>query len=286
MTPRFAGTVASGAHEAGGFVALPWFRDWLKSRFGFDPFSGTLNLRDVSPDGLAETLLRRGTALVPPSDQFCLSMVLPVKLDRAPEEPAAIVRPLVAAYPAGAAEIVAPVRLRERLGLADGDELAFQVDDGRTAGGWRAAGEAGVQAGGPAGVQAGAVAVDVETSGGQVRLSASWSKTADGITVQLYGGLPHVGAVAVAYPRPSLRDPSRPSATSSVLTRLGHKDDFLARPASELLAKALDAPAVVVAGVHVGPSGTYQAPGDLVDALIGAVPRLVEAIVAAVGRGS
>ena len=43
------------------------------------------------------------------------------------------------------------------------------------------------------------------------------------------GTLPHIGAVAVAEPRPSLRMDGSNSASCSVLCILGHKDDVLAR---------------------------------------------------------
>jgi hypothetical protein len=135
----------------------------------------------------------------------------------------------------------------------------------------------------PPGVRTGWTYIDVEAGGGQVRLWASWTSTADGLTLQIYGGLAHLGAVAVAYPRPSLRDPAKTSATSSVLTRLGHRDDFLARPASELLAETLNVPVTVVAGVHIGPAGTFQASKDATDELVRSVPRLVQAVVAAIG---
>ncbi len=135
------------------------------------------------------------------------------------------------------------------------------------------------------GVRTGWAYVDVEAGGDQLRVWASWTSTADGLTVQLYGGLAHLGAVAIAYPRPSLRDPRKTSATSSVLTRLGHMDDLLARPASELLAKALNVPVTVVAGVHIGPAGTFQAPKEFTDELVRSIPRLVQAVVAAMGSG-
>lgn len=75
--------------------------------------------------------------------------------------------------------------------------------------------------------------------------------TGEGYIVHLMGGTrPHVGAVALGLPRPSLKG-SHLSATASVLTLLGHKDDELARPAAIALAAGLDAPVVVVAGVHI-----------------------------------
>ncbi len=65
------------------------------------------------------------------------------------------------------------------------------------------------------------------------------------------GDRPHVGSVVCAEPRPSLADPARRSATSSVWNRLGHKDEALARPVAEHLAIALGKTVVVIAGVHV-----------------------------------
>lgn len=67
-----------------------------------------------------------------------------------------------------------------------------------------------------------------------------------------------MGAVALAMPRPSLRDPRKTSATASVLTVVGHKDDELARPAALLLASRCGVPAVVVAGVHIEGAGHHE----------------------------
>jgi hypothetical protein len=76
--------------------------------------------------------------------------------------------------------------------------------------------------------------------------------TADGVVVTLVGGdRPHVGALSVSIPRPSLKDPSKLSATSSVFTLVGHKDDEIARPISEKLSRELNQVVVVIAGVHV-----------------------------------
>jgi hypothetical protein len=47
------------------------------------------------------------------------------------------------------------------------------------------------------------------------------------------GGRPHLGAVALAQPRPSLRDPATVSASTSALALLGHKEDILAYRAAE-----------------------------------------------------
>ncbi len=64
------------------------------------------------------------------------------------------------------------------------------------------------------------------------------------------GEIPHLGAVALGVPRPSLKDPGRISATVSVLTLTGHKEDEIARPAALFLASSLKAPVVVSCGIH------------------------------------
>jgi gallate decarboxylase subunit D len=68
--------------------------------------------------------------------------------------------------------------------------------------------------------------------------------------VAIWGGAAHIGAVAMAQPRPSLADPARMSASASVFCYVGHKEDELAKKASEKLAAALEAKVVVTAGLH------------------------------------
>jgi gallate decarboxylase subunit D len=71
------------------------------------------------------------------------------------------------------------------------------------------------------------------------------------ILVYIWGGdRPHIGAVAAAQPRPSLADQNRRSATCSVLTYLGHKEDEVVKSVSEHLSAALDTHVVVTAGIH------------------------------------
>ncbi len=104
----------------------------------------------------------------------------------------------------------------------------------------------------------------------------------EALSVNLVGGdVPHVGAVAVSIPRPSLADPRRRSATTSVLTLLGHKEDELARPFASELARSLNRTAVVVAGVHLRQARA----GDILRVFASAGEAL-ETIVAKVRRGA
>ncbi len=67
----------------------------------------------------------------------------------------------------------------------------------------------------------------------------------------IWGGTePHIGAVAVALPRPSIANPNVTSSTSSVFTVLGHKEDELVKMVSEKLSARLGKNVVVAAGVH------------------------------------
>jgi hypothetical protein len=65
------------------------------------------------------------------------------------------------------------------------------------------------------------------------------------------GDAPHLGAAAVAQARPSLLDSSKQSATTSVITLLGHKDDVIASRVAHTLAAKLNKNVVVCCGIHV-----------------------------------
>ena len=89
------------------------------------------------------------------------------------------------------------------------------------------------------------------TEEGRYDLEASARWIGDDLLVSIWGGeRPHVGAVALAEPRPSLRDAETTSATASVLCVVGHKEDAVVKTASEFLSAALGARVVVTAGMH------------------------------------
>ena len=71
------------------------------------------------------------------------------------------------------------------------------------------------------------------------------------LLVAMWGGeRPHIGAVAVAQPRPSLRDESAVSATASVFCYVGHKDDLLAKESAEKLSATLNTNVTLTVGIH------------------------------------
>jgi hypothetical protein len=85
---------------------------------------------------------------------------------------------------------------------------------------------------------------------GAFEVLAQVDRVGDDLLVLLTGGRAHVGAVAVAQPRPSLADPGQPSSTGSVITLLGHKEDAVAKGMAEALSGKLGRNVVVVAGIH------------------------------------
>ena len=91
----------------------------------------------------------------------------------------------------------------------------------------------------------------IETDTGTYDLTASVRLIGEDVLVAIWGGeKPHIGAVAIAQPRPSLKNPQVISSTASVICLVGHKEDELAKAAAEILAAALETQVVVTAGIH------------------------------------
>lgn len=93
--------------------------------------------------------------------------------------------------------------------------------------------------------------ISVRTSAETYVIEAEAVRLGADVLVYIWGGeRPHIGAVAAAQPRPSLADPDKTSATASVLTYVGHKEDQVAREAALALAARLNTNVVVTAGIH------------------------------------
>jgi len=74
----------------------------------------------------------------------------------------------------------------------------------------------------------------------------------DDLVVIVSGGeKPHVGAVAVSLPRPSLSNSEIVSSSTSVFALVGHKEDDVAKAMAGRLAASLEKNVVLTAGIHV-----------------------------------
>jgi len=91
----------------------------------------------------------------------------------------------------------------------------------------------------------------VEISKGRFRIKGFVQEVGQDFLISIWGGTrSHIGAVGIAIPRPSLKNPKKWSATSSVFTFIGHKEDTLVKIISERLAARLRRNVVVTAGIH------------------------------------
>jgi len=91
----------------------------------------------------------------------------------------------------------------------------------------------------------------IRISKGHLRINGFVQRIGQDILVSIWGGTkPHIGAIGMAIPRPSLKNSKRWSATSSIFTFVGHKEDMIVKRMSEKLAAQLGRNVVVAAGLH------------------------------------
>ncbi len=81
---------------------------------------------------------------------------------------------------------------------------------------------------------------------GRSKLSFSAQYLGDGLVAYVYNENAHIGAVAL-----SEYDYKEERVSTSVITRLGHKEDVIAQRAAYLLSKNTKRPTCVIAGVHI-----------------------------------
>ena len=124
---QIRGVITSGSGEACFFTGLDWVKQQCCEKLGFEPFPGTLNLKVRKEDLVVMSSLveKRGIKLVPPVADFCEAVCLKVSIGAL--EGAAIL-PHVEDYYENTIEIIAPVNIKERLNIEDGDELIVTIN--------------------------------------------------------------------------------------------------------------------------------------------------------------
>jgi CTP-dependent riboflavin kinase len=131
---RMTGIVFSDLGVASSFMSLAWVQAGLRERLGFAPFPATLNIRleNAADQETWRRIRVEGPALRLSSADggFCSARLYPVaihsKVDLRENISAAILFPEVADYPCDKLEIVAPFRLKDYLGVRDGDALTLE----------------------------------------------------------------------------------------------------------------------------------------------------------------
>lgn len=81
---------------------------------------------------------------------------------------------------------------------------------------------------------------------GRTKISLTAYSMGDYFVVCIHNGNAHIGAVAVGE-----YDHKEKRASTSVITRLGHRDDMIAQKAAYLVSKLTLKPVCVVAGIHL-----------------------------------
>jgi riboflavin kinase len=123
---KFSGKVLSGRGEGEKFLELPWVKRQIEEKLGFTPYHGTLNIRLSEKSAKQRKLLEKAASLkVCPPEGYCPGKIFKASIGTVK---CAVVLPEVAGYPENVLEIIALVNLREKLQLADEDEIAVTVN--------------------------------------------------------------------------------------------------------------------------------------------------------------
>lgn len=134
MNHKLTGTVFSDLGRASVFMALEWVQQALLQTLGYVPFPATLNLRPRTADD-ALTWSRAQNELegleLPTEAGACSAQIYLVEISRPvlmgnDSVPGAVLVPAVSGYPADKIEVVAPVRLKDKFKVIDGDQLTLE----------------------------------------------------------------------------------------------------------------------------------------------------------------
>ena len=122
------GKVVSGARQASFFTQLVWVQAQCMTKLGFKPYPGTLNLevREEFTEVLAALRNANGIMLIPPDLSCCTGRALPVSVQGVC---GALILPAedVNIHGKNVLEVMAPVRLKDVLGLKDGDTVTLRI---------------------------------------------------------------------------------------------------------------------------------------------------------------
>lgn len=114
------GTVFSGKGEGATFIRFPWVKKQLTEELGFTPHLGTLNIKLSGENLQLRALLdKAGAKEILPAPGFHRGRCFRAYLMK--DVRCGIVIPEIPDYPRNILELVAPIHLREKFQLKDGD---------------------------------------------------------------------------------------------------------------------------------------------------------------------
>ena len=128
------GTVTTGMGEGKHYISLSGYERQFESRLGYTPFAGTLNI-DLDTASVHARADLPGQASVPIDSwedddrTYGAATCYPATVERDGRtfEPTHIIVPDRTHHDEENLELIAPVKLRDKLGLADGEMLAIHV---------------------------------------------------------------------------------------------------------------------------------------------------------------
>jgi riboflavin kinase len=126
---KLTGVVFSDLGRAASFMAVDWVAAAMKDALGFAAYPGTLNVRLDTPEARALwSRVREGEGIpIAAGAGFCAARCFPALIEG--NWRVAVILPEVPGYPADKLEIVAAVRLKDALQLADGARLTIEFGD-------------------------------------------------------------------------------------------------------------------------------------------------------------
>jgi riboflavin kinase len=124
---KITGIVFSDLGRAASFMSLDWVQSALSDKLGFSPYPGTLNLRLETKAMRAswrQIQKSSGIEIGAPDAAFCQARCFLVEIGG--KHQGAVILPQVDGYPADKIEVVASVRLKDELKLADGEPVTLE----------------------------------------------------------------------------------------------------------------------------------------------------------------
>jgi riboflavin kinase len=124
---KIKGKIVRGLGESGTFLAIDWVNQQVSDKFKFTPFCGTLNIEVADPAVQRRLIQRDAGRIVAPYPGFCDAVIARGRINNRYD--CGVIIPLVPNYPEHILEIVAPVQLKNALGVDDGDEVELELDE-------------------------------------------------------------------------------------------------------------------------------------------------------------
>ena len=136
MTITLTGAVTDGMGEGRHYITLPGYMEQFREKLGYEPFAGTLNV-DLDGESVRE---RAGLSAIEPihidgweadgrtyGPAYCFPAS--VTADGDTYEQAHVIAPERTHHGDDHLEVIAPVKLRDELALADDDEVQIDVTE-------------------------------------------------------------------------------------------------------------------------------------------------------------